>query len=199
MCSATEEPSTITAGDSLAWSRSLPDFPASDGWTLRYGAACTSPAAAAITFDAATAADGVGYAVALTPGQTASWPAGCYLWSAYVTRDTPTAERRTLFRGEFVVLADPASTAVALAHAQRTLKLIEDALESRIPLGLEDTTIDGQQITRIPIQDLYALREKYRDEVKDLERAASAAIGVKRPSTLYVRFRRPGGRCFHAF
>lgn len=199
MCSGSE-PQTITAGDSLAWTRALTDFPASAGWTLHYGAACTSPVANAITFDATTATDGTSYQVTVTPDQTAAWLPGRYLWSAFVTRDTPTAERHTLFRGSFTVLPDPAATAVALGHAQRTLTLIEAALEGRIPRGLEETTIDGQQITRIAILDLHTLRQKYRTEVMDLERAAAAAAGVRGASTLYVRFRNPRGPTgnFHA-
>ena len=190
---ATLEPSTITAGDSLAWSRTLTDYPASAGWTLHYGAACTSPVANALTFDATVAADDTSYQVTIAPEQTAAWLPGRYLWSAFVTRSAPTAERHTLFRGEFQVLPDPAATAVALGHAQRSLTLIEAALEGRIPRGLEETTIDGQQISRIRILDLHALRQKYRLEVMELERAASAAAGVKRSPMIYVRFRRPGG------
>ncbi len=196
MCSDSE-PQSVTAGDSLAWSRTIAEYPPSAGWTLHYGAACTSPANA-LTFDATVAADGVTYQVALAPTVTAAWLAGRYVWSAYVTRNAPTAERYTLFRGSFVVVADPAATAVALTHAQTALNLIEAALEGRIPRGLEDTTIDGQQITRIPIMTLHDLREKYIAEVKDLDRAALAAAGVRRSPTIQIRFRRSGGRS-HGF
>ena len=134
----------------------------------------------------------------MRPGDTATWLAGRYLWSAFVTRTAPTAERHTLFRGSFTVVADPAATAVALSHAQTALNLIEAALEGRIPRGLEDTTIDGQQITRIPIMTLHDLREKYIEEVKDLDRAAAAAAGLRRSLTIQIRFRRPGGP-FHGF
>ena len=190
MCSADPEPQTITAGDSLAWTRAFADYPASAGWTLSYGAAGPQ----AINFVATAATDGASYRVAVTPTATAGWLPGRYLWSAYVTRSTPTAERHTLCRGTFQVLPDPAATALALTHAQRALALIETALEGRIPRGLEDTTIDGQQITRIPIRDLYALKEKYRAEVANLERVAAAAAGVARcPRMRGTRFVKPGG------
>ena len=190
-CSAADTvPATITAGDSLAWSVTLSDYPASAGWTLNYGAACTSPQASAITF--AAEANGDSYAVALDPDTTAEWLPGRYVWSAYITGN---GQRHTVARGLFEVLPDPAATAVALGHAQTALNLIQAALEGRIPRGLEDTTIDGQQLTRMPIRDLYDLGEKYRARVKNLERAAAAAAGIKPQTTIYVRFRRPGGHC----
>jgi hypothetical protein len=33
---ATSEPVRITAGDTVAWTKALPDYPASAGWVLKY-------------------------------------------------------------------------------------------------------------------------------------------------------------------
>lgn len=66
------------------------------------------------------------------------------------------------------------------------LALIEAALEGRVPRGLESTTIDGQQITRIPIVQLHSLRQKYR-----AERLNETALTTGRSRTIGIRFVRP--------
>ena len=73
-------------------------------------------------------------------------------------------------------------------HAERMLALIEAALEGRIPRGLESTNIDGQQIDRIPIAQLHALRVKYRTERASEIAAANAAAGIRPRRTLSIRF-----------
>lgn len=191
-CSANPIPATISAGDSFAWPVALSDYPASAGWTLHLGAACTSPVGT-ILLDAQASGDG--YVFNVTAGTSAAWLPGRYLFALYVTGNG--GQRITVSRGSLQVIPDPAATAVALDHAQRALGLIEAALEGRIPRGLEDTTIDGQQINRMPIRELHDLREKYRAEVAGIERAAAAAAGIQPRTMIYVRFRRPGGTAGH--
>ena len=63
---ATTEPARVTAGDTIAWTKTLSDYPASAGWVLAYtlinaGAKITITAAAsgddhAVTVLAATSA-----------------------------------------------------------------------------------------------------------------------------------------------
>ena len=54
MAIVTTEPTSITAGDSVAWTRSLSDYPASAGWSLAY---TLINAAAKITINASAAGD----------------------------------------------------------------------------------------------------------------------------------------------
>ena len=184
----TSEPSQITAGDSLAWSASFSDYLPGDGWTLSYGLTGASTQ----RIDATTGPDGLSFAVALPTTATAAWTPGCYLLTAFVNRGNGT-ERVTLYSRALEVLPNP-TAAAPTTHAQRCLALIEAAMEGRIPRGLEETTIDGQMISRIPMKELFDLHEKYEAKVKDETALARAAAGVQRRNQIYVRFRRPGGR-----
>jgi hypothetical protein len=76
-------------------------------------------------------------------------------------------------------------------HAQRMLALIETALEGRIPRGLENTIIDGQQLDRIPLTQLHALRQKYRAERANEIAAVNAAAGTPVRRTIGIRFVNP--------
>lgn len=176
MCS---EPTTITAGDTVSWSRSVAEYPAADGWALSYGVA--GPTSATV---GTTASGGANYTAVVSSTTTAGWLPGSYTWTAFVRRS---GERHTIARGAWQVLPNPAGEAEP-SHAQKTLDLIQAALENRIPRGLEETTIAGQQISRIPIADLFNLRQKYRAEVFNEQRAALAAAGVGVRRTIGVQF-----------
>ena len=182
----TSEPSQITAGDSLAWSLALSDYLPANGWALSY--ALTGPSTQRIDASAA----GAGFAVAVASTVTAAWAPGSYLLTALASNGD---QRVTLCSRALEVLPNPLVGAPS-THASRALTLIEAAMEGRIPRGLEETTIDGQMISRIPMSQLFDLHEKYEAKVKDEQALARAAAGVQRRSQIYVRFRRPGGR-FH--
>ena len=178
----TSEPSQITAGDSLAWSLALSDYLPNAGWTLSY--ALTGPSTQRV--DAAASADGTSFVVAVPTATTAAWAPGSYLFTAFVSRGD---ERLTLYSRALEVLPNPL-VGSPTTHAQRSLALIQAALEGRIPRGLEETTIDGQMISRIPMTQLYDLKEKYQREVLAEQSAARSAAGVRRRQTVSVRFTR---------
>lgn len=74
-------------------------------------------------------------------------------------------------------------------HASRTLALIEAAIEGRIPAGLSMTIINGQNITRIPLEQLCQLRNEYRAEVRAELDAARIASGLPSRRNSFTSFR----------
>ena len=179
----TSEPSQITAGDSAAWSLELCDYLSSAGWSLSYG--LTGPSTQAVN----ATASGSGFTVSVATTATATWTPGCYLLTAFVSNPANGGQRVTLYSRGLDVLPNPIAAAPS-THAQRSLALIEAAMEGRIPRGLEETTIDGQMISRIPMKDLFDLHEKYEGKVKDETALARAAAGVRRRTLIVTRFRR---------
>lgn len=151
------EPTTLHAGDSVAWSRDVPACPAADGWALQY--VFSGPDRHEV--DAIAAAP---YRVELAASATATWPAGLYRWVALAIKGD---ERLTVASGRLQV--DPnlatAEPGDVRSHAQRMLDLIEAALEKRIPKDQQSYEIDGQRLDRIPVERLNALRLQYRREV----------------------------------
>ena len=74
------------------------------------------------------------------------------------------------------------------SHAVTTLALLEAAIEGRIPAGLSMTIINGQNITRIPLEQLCRLREQYRAEVRSEEDQARIAAGLPSQRNSFIRF-----------
>ncbi|MDR1276389.1 MAG: hypothetical protein LBL72_08445 [Candidatus Accumulibacter sp.] len=81
-------PSCLRAGDSIAWSERLDDYPASAGWSLSFrliwrAAAATAP----FEFAAQVSPDGEGFDVSLSAPETAGFTAGTAALAAIVSRD----------------------------------------------------------------------------------------------------------------
>jgi len=178
------EPTIIVAGDTVQWTKSIPDYPATDGWTLTYDFQLPGSTASPITFNASSS--GAGYSVTLAKGTTDDWTTpGDYLWTSTVGNGTA---RHTVERGTVTIVSDPAA-AYGATHATRTLAIIELALEGRLPRGLEMYTIGGQQVQRISSEALSRLRDKYKAEVKAEIDAARVASGLASHKTMWARFR----------
>ena len=115
----TIEPPRVTAGDTLAWTRSLPDYPASAGWVLHYRLIN-----AAGKIDIIASAAGDDHAVNVTATTSAAWPAGTYTRVAHVVKGS---ERHTIGTGEIIVDPDLAA-AVAGADTRSDARIILDSL-----------------------------------------------------------------------
>lgn len=179
----TTEPTTITAGETLEWTKTVPDFPATTH-TLKY--ALQKAGQTALIAITATAS-GSDYAVAVAASVTVLYTPGVYTWTSYVESG---ATREVVERGSVTIL--PAvTTAQASTHATRTLALIEAAIEGRIPNGLESTNIDGQQLDRIPMMDLMRLRSVYQNLVAQEANRAGIAAGLGNRRNHFARFTRP--------
>jgi len=73
-------------------------------------------------------------------------------------------------------------------HAVTMLAAIEAVLEGRITADVEAYTIAGRQITKIPIEQLLVLRDRYKSEVAAETAAAAIADGDGNPRKIKVRF-----------
>jgi hypothetical protein len=175
------EPSTIVAGDSVAWTRTITTYSGTLSYSLQFFGSTDLP----ITFSATGA--GPLYSVALDDSVTATWKPGRYIWTAYIADAT---DRHTVGGGEMQVLANPA-LAFGATHATRTLAIIEAAIEGRLPRGLETYAIDGQSIAKIGIEALVRLRSIYADWVKNERDQDRINRGLSNPRNSFARFRRP--------
>lgn len=115
----TIEPPRVTAGDTLAWTRSLPDYPASAGWVLHYRLIN-----AAGKIDIIASAAGDDHAVNVAASTSATWTAGTYTRVAHVVKGS---ERHTVGTGEIIVDPDLAA-AVAGADTRSDARIILDSL-----------------------------------------------------------------------
>jgi hypothetical protein len=182
---ATTEPSTLIAGDSIAWRRVLPDFPPAAGWAVEY--ALRGPEVA----DVAATVDGDGYLVEITAATSAGWDPGRYVLAGFATLS---GDRVTFYRGDLVVEPNPDTMAAghdARSYARRMLEAIEATLAKRATRDQMGYTIDGRSLSRMPVADLLAFRDRFRREVaaEDAQQRIAQGIGNRR-RTIRTRFGR---------
>jgi hypothetical protein len=147
-------PALITAGTTVKFRRSFMDYAASDGWSYTF--ALAGPA----SLSKAGAPSGDAFEVTLAAVETAGLSPGGYRYSEIVSKAGEVFE---VGRGVLEVQPDLAAAQgdSALSHAERTLLVIEAALEGRLPSGMETYQIAGRAISKMKIKELMELRGQY--------------------------------------
>jgi len=181
---ATTEPDRITAGDTLEWVKSLPSYPASAGWVLRYAIVSNS---AAYNFTATASGDE--HAISVAAATTAAWAAGSYAWTAAVTLG---ATRHTVGNGRLTIapnLSAATSGVDTRSPARQALDAMNTALAAYgAKAYMQSYSIAGRQQTFRNPAEFMALRDKLSAEVAREDNAARIAAGLPTRNTLAVRF-----------
>lgn len=157
------EPDVLRAGETWHWTKSLDEFPASEGWILTYY--IRGPGKLDIL--ATTSTDGTSYDVLATAQNTSSMPSGRYAWDASVT-----LSGETHIADSGVIVVEPnlatAKTGDLQTHNEKMLALIEAELERRLTGvsaagsgAIEAYVIHGRSVTKIAAEKLKALRGQY--------------------------------------
>ncbi len=170
----TAEPTAHRAGDTLAWRRSIVEYPATEGWVLAYALLSASAPKITLTADA----DGADHLISVSAATTATWPAGPRTWSARVTKG---AEAYTLGIGTIEILPDIAVAASfdGRSHARKMLDAIEAALlnaATSAQLDVIEAEFNARRI-KYDRAGLIKLRNLYRIEVAREPLAAGAGAG----------------------
>lgn len=184
----------LIAGDSLDFATTVAEYPATDGWVLKYVLVprFTTPAQAAITLTATTY-ETSRYRVQVTPATTADWEPGAYSWSSYVEQ---TGKRVTLEQGaELTVAPDPTTMAVGTdlrSDAAKALASAEAALVSYTASNgaVQEYAINGRRMTFRSADDITALIKHLQGKVVREQRAAAHLAGHANPSRFGVRLAR---------
>lgn len=173
-----DEPSVIRAGDTIAWQRDVPQYPAADGWVLRYRVVW--PTGTPQSF-AATHLGANRWAVDLAAATTAGWAAGAATLVAYVDRSSPTAQRETLSVTPLAIEPNIATVATfdARSQAQRALEDLRAALASYARRGhVSEYEIAGRRVRFRNSAEIVALIDHYEREVARERRAAGLLPGA---------------------
>lgn len=112
-------------GDTLDFTVSDSDHPATDGWTLKYRLTpqFATPTQSPITLTATTYQT-TDYRVLVLPAVTALWAAGIYTWSQWVEK---TDDRKTLGEGRIEFFPDPSAVAQGYDFRTTAETAFEDA------------------------------------------------------------------------
>lgn len=172
-------PAQHTAGDTFAASLSGSAYPPANGWQLRL--VLIGPAS--IGIDAVV--DGTDYAVAASPGVTATWVPGTYTALAVYTN---TGQRQSVKVGAVQVLPDPTASGITarqlMSSAQQALEdltLIYRAAMADEQFIVQEYTVAGRRMVFRSIPDiLLALQAARRDVASELAAQRIAAGGSPR-------------------
>ena len=153
MTALTQLPTSFAAGTTVTYTRTIPDYPATAGWTLSLRLSGIDVLAQNAT------ASGADYVVTLTAAATAPLHAGLYVFEERVTKG---AEVYTVASGNVTVTANLATAGAGDLQSwdEKTLAVVEAALAGRLTSDLESYQIAGRAVTKIPIKDLLELRNQ---------------------------------------
>lgn len=184
----TTEPTTIRAGDSIAWERELSEYSADDGWTLKYK--ILWPVGSPASFDATGVA--TLHSVALSAADTETYTAGRATLAAYVEKGSGASlERATLQSVLITVLPSLAAAeafdgrsanVIALANARAALA----AYMAKGQLHVASYDVGGRTMTFRAANEITALIAYYEREVFK-ETAAAAMLNGVSPGRVRVR------------
>lgn len=180
------EPSIIIAGDTIPWTKSVPNYPASEGWALTYAFRLENGAGSE---NVASTPVGNDFAVTMAKTVTAKMKAGVWRWAAYVTK---ASERFQVGMGATTVtpnLEALDSNADLRSSAKRAYDNALVAWES-VKLG-QTVTLRGRTYTQHNLKDLIVYVDRCKaDYESELDAQKMAETGVN-PRHIGVRFARP--------
>ena len=175
----TTEPSTINAGDTVKWTKTLADYPANDGWVLSYE---LIKASTRITITAS--ASGADHLVNVSAATSVNYVAGNYDWRARVTK---ASEVYTVGYGRITISQSFSSAIDARSTARQALEAIEATLTGRGTAATAEYEIAGRRLKYTPLPDLIKLRDRYRIDVAREDAALRSAAGLPNPGRIQVR------------
>lgn len=167
-------PESFTAGDTVEFTQVFGDYPPSDGWVLSVRIITATPVDATVTDDDAST-----YTVVFAPADTESIVTQTVARIVgYVTGSGDYAGRRYKVIDQVIVIEPNIATATATdlkTHAERTLAIIEAAIEGTLPNNLKSYSIGGRSVEQYTPNELMGLRARYQYEVK-LQRNGGAVL-----------------------
>lgn len=183
----------IVAGDTLDYVTAVPDYPASDGWTLKYQLVprFTSPTQSPITITATTY-EITDYRVSVAPATTATYSAGQYAWYSWVEKS---GARQTIADGFVEVKTNPATAAQgfdARSLAQKAFDDAQTALANFSATGgrVKRYSIAGREMEFDTAAELVALVKYWENEVSKEAAQNAKRAGRADPRRMYVRYAR---------
>lgn len=177
----TIEPTSLYRGLTLAFTKTLADFPATDGWELTYA---IRPLDSGAIFIMATA-DGAGFAVSVAAGTTSTWPTGQHAMIGYVVKAT---EKYIVYDGEISIRPNPADAQSVSFDNRSYLERILDQLEEVIEEGCVREVIrysfNGVDTEVWNLMDALKARDYIKGQIANEE-----AMAAGRNRKILTRFR----------
>lgn len=167
-------PESFPAGTTVGYTKSLGDYPASDGWTLTLYLAGVS-----VTSVEATA-DGDSFIVTIPASKTLAstgFEPGLYKWIERVALSGAVHE---IDSGIVTILPDLATAAAGAEQnwIERAVIALRLHIEGRLPAGMESYAIAGRQVAKMSIKDAVDLLSTLESRLARLQDPSSISRTV---------------------
>lgn len=184
-----QEPETLVVGDRWVWQRPdlVTDYP-TDQYALTYEFHCDTGGGGSHKFTVTASETTTSYVVEVASTITDDYTANQYKWYAFITR-TSDSERVAVDNGLTSLVANYADTNADLrTHAKKVLDAVQAVIENRATIDQSSFSIAGRSLSRMSIDELFLVRDRYRAEYN--EEVKKARIRNKKPSgnLIGVRF-----------
>ena len=184
-----QEPETLVVGDRWVWQRPdlVTDYP-TDQYALTYEFHTDSGGGGSHQFTITATETALAYVVEVASTVTDDYTAHQYKWYAFITR-TSDSERVAVDDGMTTLVANYADTNADLrTHAKKVLDAVQAVIENRATIDQSSFSIAGRSLSRMSIDELFLVRDRYRAEYN--EEVKKARIRNKKPSgnLIGVRF-----------
>jgi hypothetical protein len=186
-----KEPAIIVAGDTVKWTKSLPNYPATS-YDLKYVLNFKS-SVQENPIEIVAAADDDDFSVSVAASVTKDYGPGEYIWTSYATDKATGDERYTVDSGNLEIKPDPTNIIEGTdlrSHAKIVLDAIEATLENTATSDQKNILISGKMIQRYSVGELLELRDRYQADVRREEDAEKVANGMANGRQVLTRFRK---------
>ena len=155
------EPLEIFAGDSISFTKTLANYPATD-WSLTYRI-LSKQGATPITISAT--ADGNDFSVSVDKTTSASWTPGDYWMIGFVSTST---ERVQIYSEKLIINPDPAAVSNydGRTYPEKMLELIEKVIAEGVIRETISYSYGGVSCTVQSMQDAFTIRAWLIAEIK---------------------------------
>ncbi len=179
----TVEPLVFTAGETVKWSKSFADYPASEGTLAYYFVNSTD------NFQQSTStADGDTFDLVITAADSGTIASGSYAWQARYT-ETATSEETVLVSGTVVVKPEfGVADYDYRSTAQTSLDAINVVIEGLAALDTDSLSIRDRSKVAKDLTSALVQRDKLKAEVRSELAVERIAANLGNPNVMRARF-----------
>ena len=148
-------PERLHAGATLKLRMSFADYPANGGWTATLYLAGVSGAD-----PGAGTPDGVAFLFTLSASESAALDPGMYQWRVVVVHGTHGTFIAATGQMDILPVISQATSGDMETREAKWLRIVELALDGRLPSDMQSYVVAGRSVTKIPMLELMDLRNR---------------------------------------
>ena len=180
---ASIEPLQIAAGDTILFLKSLADYPAGDGWQLKYELTNADG-----QYEFTSTASGDSHSITVDASATAAWLPGDYTLNGYAV-NSASGQRQQVYFNYLTIRPDYTSApGDNRTHAQKMLALIEAVQLGKAAHDIVESEVETTRIRRLTPKELRDERDYWLAERSRETDLANTAAGRPSRRSVFAAF-----------